>query len=117
MTTESKPSLDEMGIQPEDKAEAVEKLFAYKEQMEGALADSAVERAQNGQPSDIRTALKESLSISRTFDMLQLDWEEGGNRLDIKAFQELVDKQVAALGLDPEKFSIQKFHELVRRAW
>ncbi len=81
----------------------------YEEQMKEELAELMVRVSKSGQPSDIKTALKESLIISRMFDSVISDTE---GSLDIDVLQRNISEKITMLGLDPEKFSLRKLKDL-----
>lgn len=114
MSTEKGQFPEKMGINSEQaESDAERELNEYGRQMEEALADLAAEKATSGQPSDVKTVLKESLIISRAFDNVIRDTE---NLMDIDVVQErLINPKVTMLGLDPKKFSFHKLHELIQK--
>ncbi|MAF13761.1 MAG: hypothetical protein CMI53_02605 [Parcubacteria group bacterium] len=110
MTNETNgPSAAEMGL---DGAESKEdrELNEYGAQMEDALADLMVSKAQS--ENDLREALKDSLIISRGFDAVLLT--DNKNLLDLEGVKDGVNPLIEKHGLDPKKFSIDKFSELAK---
>lgn len=103
-----------VGTTPEQKEQDVEKeLNEYGQQMEEALENLMVELSeQKAQPSDIRTAMKESLTLSIIFNDVLKDLDD---TLTLDALQPDVDQKVRMLGLDPSKFNLYKFHELIEK--
>ena len=96
-----------------ERTEAIieKELNEYGLQMEKALEDLAVEKSTNGQPQDVGTVLRESLIISWTFDSVLNDTE---GLLDVDDLQKMIDGKVTMLGLEPDKFSLHKYHDLAR---
>jgi hypothetical protein len=111
----SKLSPADLGINAQEaESEAENELNEYGQQMEEALGDLMVKLSeQHSQPADIKTAMKESLVISRMFDMVITDH---AGHVDVDTLQKAIDEKVAMLGLQPDKFSLHKLQELIKQA-
>ena len=91
-------------------------LNEYYQQMQEELSNLMVGLAeQKAQPSDIRTAMKESLVLNTIFNDILKDSNNTLDTVAIDALQGEVDRRVRMLRLDPSKFDLHKFHEFVEK--
>jgi hypothetical protein len=110
MRNYNRPPTDNMGA-TQNESPAEQELTEYARQMEDALAEVVIEKARTGQPSDAKTAFRESLIISRMFDSVITD---NAGVVPIDDIQKDLDQRVTTLGLNREKFSLHRIAELIQ---